>query len=103
MNPWWMTQEWACVCNRGDRWVHVHYAESPHACARCTECKGYCPDIPEYVAVQMLIGPEMTNEQATAILLGPKWYPCYCRGCGTRNGMGVSHAGYICKECRDGV
>lgn len=71
MNDWWRQQEWPCVCNRGDGWLHVHYADRGHRCARCNKCEAYGPDIPESVAIRMLIGPETTNAEAAAILLGP--------------------------------
>lgn len=70
MNAWWATKEWPCVCNRGDRWVHTHYPDAPHKCARCLECCEYRPDIPEHIAIRILLGPEMTNAQAADILLG---------------------------------
>ena len=75
MNQWWAKQEWYCVCQGLDPWVHVHYEDANHACARCSRCKSYRPDIPEQVAIRMLLGPEMTNEQATRILLGPAVEP----------------------------
>jgi hypothetical protein len=75
MNAWWSQQEWVCICNRGDPWIHTHYADwlTPdglHHCARCSTCIGYRPDIPEHVAIRIMIGPEMTNKDATDILLG---------------------------------
>lgn len=70
MNEWFWSQTWPCVCNRGDRWLHTHYPERPHKCARCTECKAYREDIPEHLAIRILIGPEMTEREGIAILIG---------------------------------
>lgn len=71
MNAWWVTKEWPCICNRGDQWLHTHYPEGKHACARCTECKEYRPDIPEHIAIRILLGPVMSDAEAATILLGP--------------------------------
>ena len=72
MNPWWAKQEWFCICQGNDVWVHIHYEVAPHQCARCTECDRYRPDIPEAVAIRMLLGPEMSEEEAATILMGPR-------------------------------
>jgi hypothetical protein len=67
MNNWWSQQKWVCKCQGNDPWLHVHYKESPHRCARCLECERYEPNIPEHKAISV-----MTNEQAADVLLGPK-------------------------------
>ncbi len=64
-------QEYKCICQRGDHVWHSHYQDT-HGCARCAKCTGYQPDIPEAVAIRILLGPEMTNKQAADILLGPQ-------------------------------
>ncbi len=69
MNEWWSRQEFHCVCQGDDQWVHVHRSEPGHGCARC-HCSHYQPNIPEDVAIRMLIGPEMTEAQAANVLLG---------------------------------
>lgn len=71
MSKWWVDYNWPCVCNRGDRVGHKHYQEKPYRCARCGECQEYRPDIPEHIAIQMLIGPEMSDDEAASTLLGP--------------------------------
>lgn len=70
MNDWWRQQEYYCKCQSNDPWIHVHYKEPPHCCARCSECKQYRPDISESEAARILLGPEMTNREAAEILLG---------------------------------
>lgn len=72
MNDWWAKQEWPCVCQGNDPWLHTHYDHGPHPCARCLECQGYQPRIPEHIAIRILFGPVMTNEEAASILLGPR-------------------------------
>jgi hypothetical protein len=62
---------WPCVCQGDDPIGHKHYDEGKHTCARCLKCPGYRPRIPEHVAIRALIGPVMSNEQATTILIGP--------------------------------
>jgi hypothetical protein len=59
------------VCQGDDPWIHVHRQEGKHPCARCGECREYRMRMPEHVAIRILIGPEMTNEEAATILLGP--------------------------------
>jgi hypothetical protein len=71
MTPGWL-QEWPCICNRGERIFHAHYVEGLHSCARGCGCKEYRPDIPEQEAIRILLGPVMTNEEATTILLGKR-------------------------------
>jgi hypothetical protein len=107
MNDWWSKQEWPCVCQGTDPWIHSHYDYNQHPCARC-ECAGYRPRIPEAVGIRILLGPEMTNEQAATILLGPEpmrpvqppedfrnEYERYCReACGAKPG-----AQLLCADC----
>lgn len=69
-NPWWDKQEFYCVCQGTDMWVHVHRAEGQHSCARCSECNQYRPNIPEQVAIRIMLGPVMSNKEAADILLG---------------------------------
>ncbi len=71
MKHWF--QEWPCICNRGDKVWHAHYADDEkHRCGRCSdECSGYRLDIPEAVAIRILLGPVMSNIEAADILLGP--------------------------------
>lgn len=67
---WW--QEWPCKCQRRDPVFHKHYADHPrHPCARCGACEQYEPDIPEHVAIRILLGPEMSDAEAATVLLGP--------------------------------
>lgn len=71
---WWSQQTWPCKCQGNDPWVHVHYdydSDDRHRCARCIECEGYQPDIPEWWAIRMLLGPEISQADACRILLGP--------------------------------
>lgn len=63
-------QEYHCVCQGDDPWLHKHHDEAPHSCARCRECKAFRPDLTDAQALRILIGPDMTNAQAADILLG---------------------------------
>lgn len=71
MNDWWAMQEWYCVCQGCDPWVHSHYPDGKHRCAAGCGCTEYRPRIPEAVAIRILLGPDMTNAQEADILLGP--------------------------------
>lgn len=36
-----------CWCQGDDPTPHKHYDGAPNMCARCSECRGYAPAIPE--------------------------------------------------------
>jgi len=36
-----------CACQGNDPTPHKHYNEPPFSCARCSECDGYTPALPE--------------------------------------------------------
>ncbi len=71
MNPWDSAQRWPCVCQGNDPVRHVHYAESPHKCARCGRCNEYRPNFP----LSFGLAPEMTEKQACDLFLGPETTP----------------------------
>lgn len=57
---------------RGDGMMHSHYEQGWQSCALGCGCIRYRPDIPELVAIRILLGPEVTNDEAATILMGPK-------------------------------
>ena len=69
MSLWWSEQNWVCKCQGDDPWLHVHREDPVHLCARCP-CNHYEPNIPEFAATCILIGPETTEREAQNILLG---------------------------------